>query len=590
MKKLILTYCICLLSIVQCFAQRGWQGMLDLGVGSHAMKYDPNTGSSKPSIGGKIGTTDSYFITNHIGFGLGLYLNYHQTRYSFRDSHQSDILTDSLNKFTYLLKSSLSIEETQRLLTADLPVSFRTKFSLNNDWELCANLGLAVGLPIWKKYETTEKQNTTAHYIEPNIDFHDMPNHGFSTGNGSKEGDFWMRKMNIAPFIEVGLSKAMSSKHSLYMGLYYSYGISNLLKGNRNDEIELGNTTKGSTALASNVTDKLTLSTIGLNVGIIFNGKDKDSKPKKETTKKKTKSIVDSLLSKDTTAKSDTIIIARTDTIGTEKNTSLDNSTDYSKTINTQSSDSSFHNREESISSEIKDDNVTEDLTDSITSHEGIKKEMPPIDTIKSDTTAVSVETNSLNNEAISTVVENSTVSSPEKDNAETSQKDIDKQTGKEETKDPSEQVEDTVQLHKSEEEHTSAKEKQEVQSQPAEEISPVKENTSAKKTEKQKENKETAKETPKSAIKIIRLHCTHGQKATLRFNIPLNGTLSQENIKKLKQIANTMAEFPMEKVVLTSDGKIVANEITLLLKIKRELISYGVKPAQIIFGLKSNK
>ncbi|MCQ2193990.1 MAG: PorT family protein [Paludibacteraceae bacterium] len=271
MKRLIFTYCICLLLTLQGFAQKGFQTQVDFGAGIHSMLFTPEAGEMNLSMGGKLGVTESYYLNDHIGVGVGLYANLHGTKFSLSQDSLSGVLQDTLNEFTYQLNTKVRLNEYIKMFSIDIPLSFRTRFDLNDKWDLRTNIGATFNLPVSRTFDKKGYQTTTAHYIEPNITFHDMPNHGFYTDSVDTSHDFWMQGFGISPFVEVGVSRNITHKCRLYVGAYCSYGISNLLEGNKN--YYASKTT--STALSPAITTKANLISAGINIGIIFkNGKE----------------------------------------------------------------------------------------------------------------------------------------------------------------------------------------------------------------------------------------------------------------------------------------------------------------------------
>lgn len=271
MKKGILTF-ISLLCILKGIAQNGFMGTFDLGFGAHTMKYNVAEGEYSPSFGVEIGGTCSYYFTNNIGVGIGSYLGLYQSKYTLSHEYTSSILYDTDNDYTYQTNLDVSLDEKHKLLMLNIPISFRAKFNFGDDWCFYANEGAMLNIPVYTHYKSSLTQTSTAHYFEPNIDFHDMPNHGFSTESYNQKGDFKLNKLGFSPFVEVGVSRPISTKCSLYLGLYFSYNVTNLLKDNKNDfaYFEPGYVPSSSTAFASNLTNDLKSLSLGMNIGIIF--------------------------------------------------------------------------------------------------------------------------------------------------------------------------------------------------------------------------------------------------------------------------------------------------------------------------------
>ena len=284
MKKIIYIVCsvvIFFLNMSQLNAQiDGSHLMFDMGGGVHTMLYNPNWGESKIGMGGKIGLNYGYYFHKNFGAGIGAYCNLYTSRYKLPDYDLADgkKQTDESNyNYTYILYVKDHLNETQRVASISVPISFRTQFQLGWYWDMRVNVGAAVEIPILNKYYAEGNLTTTAYYEELNVLFHDMPNHGFKKDRYNVNGEFICKKVGLSPFAEIGFSRMMDNHWRFYLGVYASLSATNFIAHNENDVFYDSTSDRyPQNSFSSDLSDKMRLFKAGATLGFVYQFKSDD--------------------------------------------------------------------------------------------------------------------------------------------------------------------------------------------------------------------------------------------------------------------------------------------------------------------------
>lgn len=285
MKKIIYIICsvvIFFLNMSQLNAQiDGSHLMFDMGGGVHTMLYNPNWGESKIGMGGKIGLNYAYYFHKNFGAGIGAYCNLYTSRYKLPDYDLADgkKQTDESNyNYTYVLYVKDHLNETQRVASISIPISFRTQFQLGWYWDMRVNVGAAVEIPmLLHKYYSEGNLTTTAYYEELNVLFHDMPNHGFKKDRYNVNGEFICKKVGISPFAEIGFSRMIDNHWRFYLGVYASLSATNFIAQNENDVFYDSTSDKyPQNSFSSDLSDKMRLFKAGATIGFVYQFKSDD--------------------------------------------------------------------------------------------------------------------------------------------------------------------------------------------------------------------------------------------------------------------------------------------------------------------------
>ncbi|MBR5971412.1 MAG: hypothetical protein IK017_02015 [Paludibacteraceae bacterium] len=278
MKKIIYIICsvvIFFLNMSQLNAQiDGSHLMFDMGGGVHTMLYNPNWGENKIGMGGKIGLNYAYYFHKNFGAGIGAYCNLYTSRYKLPEYELADgkKQTDESNyNYTYILYVKDHLNETQRVASVSIPISFRTQFQLGWYWDMRVNVGAAVEIPILHKYYSEGNLTTTAYYEELNVLFHDMPNHGFKKDRYNVNDEFACKKVGISPFAEIGFSRMIDNHWRFYLGVYASLSATNFIAQNENDVFYDSTSDKyPQNSFSSDLSDKMRLFKAGATLGFVY--------------------------------------------------------------------------------------------------------------------------------------------------------------------------------------------------------------------------------------------------------------------------------------------------------------------------------
>lgn len=250
----------------------GSQLGIEFGGGFHTLHFVPPMGDQIEGFGGKFGLDYLGFFHKNFGLGIGFYANLFHSRFKLNSSIPDTVAyIDELNyNFEYEKRRYLDMEERQRAILLEVPVSFAFKFGKKKA-HFRTELGALLGFPIYSSYHTTGTYDIRGYYPELNIEFFDLPNR-FPLGNYEKEGSLDLTKWNISVFVELGFDRDITDKLGFYMAVYSSYGLKNALTLNEERSFyNFEEDMQSHHVFAPDFVDKMKYFTLGVKVGLQVN-------------------------------------------------------------------------------------------------------------------------------------------------------------------------------------------------------------------------------------------------------------------------------------------------------------------------------
>jgi hypothetical protein len=92
-----------------------------------------------------------------------------------------------------------------------------------------AALGAKIGIPVSAEYKTTGQLKTTGYNTELMVTYDNLPDYGFGEFDVNQTTD-WDLNLSVQLSVEAGAKWRFTDKLSLYSGVYFDYGLTNLNK------------------------------------------------------------------------------------------------------------------------------------------------------------------------------------------------------------------------------------------------------------------------------------------------------------------------------------------------------------------------
>ena len=261
-----------LLSLPLLLQAQTYDHYLDLTVGGglHSIQFSPKEGDFTPGTGMEVRAGYRRVIDEHWSWGLGLGVSWYNARSFYEDYRIACAAVDDQNGEPYEYRVIFTDwKEKQHLVNLELPVAAYYQQPISTLWSFLGSAGLKFIVPVSNKYTILDGEMETKGYFKQltNIEYENLPQHGFFKEEGF-EGEASLRKFGGGVFVDAGLLR--SFKHgdmSLYMGLYFNYGVTDLSKEHTSSLFD-GKSYPG--VLSSNLVDGAHLIAAGLKVGITF--------------------------------------------------------------------------------------------------------------------------------------------------------------------------------------------------------------------------------------------------------------------------------------------------------------------------------
>ena len=276
--------------------QRHHEITLGGGIGQSALQYNSAIGGKALGFGGHVGLGYTYFFGEHFGIGTGFELSFYNSKLRNGEFHTVLAnLTDPSDGEIFDFHSKVSnYYDKQKATYLNIPIMlhFQTK-GVNRFY---AAAGTKIGIPLnGKSISTANFENSG--YFHSTTNWASTQNFmGFGTFTDREQTEDLKFKTAFMLSLEAGMKWKLGEKTSLYTGLYFDYGLNNILDGDAQSVIDYDVTASGASfthhgALYSSyteastttvITEKVVPMSIGIKLNLAFGlGKTKGEKAKK---------------------------------------------------------------------------------------------------------------------------------------------------------------------------------------------------------------------------------------------------------------------------------------------------------------------
>jgi outer membrane protein OmpA-like peptidoglycan-associated protein len=215
---------------------------VNFGGGLNSLLYDAANGDRKAGGGIETGLFYGNFFNEKYGFGVGLQYSSVGAKaiYNFTESTPDLIHPNNLNQRYTLNTTFNDWKERQRMSFLSIPVEFLYRQPLNDKWGFVGGAGLSLDMHIGGKYKAKDgNYSLTGTFPElGSYELRDIPEHGFATYDdvyGAKIDN--RSKVGSSLVLDGGVRTQLKDHWGLYMGLYFGYGFTNLVKESKTSPV-----------------------------------------------------------------------------------------------------------------------------------------------------------------------------------------------------------------------------------------------------------------------------------------------------------------------------------------------------------------
>lgn len=248
----------------------------DLGGGLQSIQFSSRDGQHKVGMGFRFNAGCVFMIDENWGINTGVGLSSYRSRVLYDSTMESSYAVDTLampgKRLEYEFRTYYSdFSERQNLLQLEVPITAFCQYPIINDrFAVIGKAGIKLGFPLSTKYcLMAGNYETRGYYPYTKVEYHDMPNHGFTKVESEKDkGKCKVNPVNVSLLLEGGMSYKLSKALQAFASVYFSYCLNNIHKETV-DPI-LSSDRKFNGTLSSSQIDRASLMSVGLSAGVIW--------------------------------------------------------------------------------------------------------------------------------------------------------------------------------------------------------------------------------------------------------------------------------------------------------------------------------
>lgn len=260
----------------------------NIGGGMNTLMYSPADGTWNPKLGFLGELKYMHFFGKHFGMGIGVQFDYSRSGATYDWTQNADnaiSLTHPANNLVYYPHAGFNDwQETQTMMSVNVPIELYWRAPMGERWFFLFGLGAQLDFPLKSDFKADDgSYSVTGYFPATNVEYHDLPDYGFTTYKADESGDIEnIKKMGVSIIADLGFNYALTNHWGFYFGLYGGYGITNLLDGTVSTpllnapDVATATTTAGplvsdyNGVFNSNQIDELHRLNVGAKIGINF--------------------------------------------------------------------------------------------------------------------------------------------------------------------------------------------------------------------------------------------------------------------------------------------------------------------------------
>ncbi|MCD9576353.1 outer membrane beta-barrel protein [Flavobacterium soyae] len=234
-----------------------------ISLGGPFSYIDSNSaGKTVPGNGVSAGFRYSYYLNEGLSIGIGVEYQTYSSDLKFNSLGGSYAATDAENENFQFRYRAANLREEQKMDYINVPITIQFETPGTSKFYIAA--GGKIGFASGGSYQTTIQNVTTSgYYPQYNAELFSPAFAGFaSTDNLVTNKHDLDTKVSYSATFETGLKQVIGNRNSIYIGVYFDYGLNNiydksgdkhLVQYNPELPVELGYNSIFDTNLSSNV-------------------------------------------------------------------------------------------------------------------------------------------------------------------------------------------------------------------------------------------------------------------------------------------------------------------------------------------------
>lgn len=247
--------------------------------GVSGLTYKTHMGDGTLGYGGGIGLGYTHYFNNHWGILTGVEARYNSNNFELDDDVQflSNEIDDQGSAFEYRVSTS-GYEEDQKFYSLGIPLMLQYRGIISDKTGFYVGLGGKVLFSQKLDSEASSRSmSLSGYYPDLNLEIDDLPAHGFGTINNWTADSKVSLKTSILLSVEGGLTFKLKENLKLYTGIYADYGLTDMQKDSRVDNIvsynpqSIEGTTSNGVLATENIVEKSNYLSAGIQLKLGFN-------------------------------------------------------------------------------------------------------------------------------------------------------------------------------------------------------------------------------------------------------------------------------------------------------------------------------
>ncbi len=206
------------------------------GLSGH--KYKSDLVNNRIKLGGNLGISYTYYLSDKMGINTGLEFGLYRNNLGFKHeyNHTTNILDDTGENFEYRVQTE---GYTLSSYFTALAIPLMWQYRLGKKHNFYINSGLKLVIP--QKIDVNvnaDKVNLSGYYANDDLLVDDLPQHGFGTIANWSDNLNIEQKLTATLSLETGMYFNIKENSLLYAGIFFDYGLSNMLKENSAEQTD----------------------------------------------------------------------------------------------------------------------------------------------------------------------------------------------------------------------------------------------------------------------------------------------------------------------------------------------------------------
>lgn len=197
--------------------------------GMSSLNYKSDQMDVNKSIGGQFGVGYNLFFTANFGIGIGAELSLYTSKAVMDMLSDKYMTVDRTNEEFEFRSKIYNYQEKQRATYVNIPLMLN--YQSSGITRIYFSAGVKIGLPVGGQYKTSGATIVNSgYYAYENVEYTTQEFMGFGSFTGKDTKDDLEFKTAYLAAAELGVKLRLYDRLSLYTGLYFEYGLNDILK------------------------------------------------------------------------------------------------------------------------------------------------------------------------------------------------------------------------------------------------------------------------------------------------------------------------------------------------------------------------